>query len=544
MFQIKNLKVIILAIFLLISAYLLFSPFFIKRTGVAVSSVDPSSICSNVNIGSSITQVSGSIIKTDEDFKNAVGRLKAGEYATMVVNGGPGGCKVVSDGYVGVEVKNVISVPIKLGTDLSGGTVFTLKPENATTVEDLNKTLAILKKRIKFFNLRETEAYQEGNDIKIKSFSDVDLSNLEMKGELKTKILEEIKFENETGRIRIGSDNFPVNLTDNELLINNSVYNTKENFQLQNITFNILNYTNTSAFVTAEIYSNEDVIQIYSQLATVKKNTNTGDYQFSLQVQFASNASERFSSITKGMTASYSLSQQGILDGKLVFYMDDQIMSSVDIPIDFIGKDIPVIIGFGKSQSDATAQLKKVESSLEFGKLPEKLILINSSYFSPSFKQNDIILISSAAMAIVLIALAIAYTRYKKIKIGIYFIGLAAAEIVCVLGVIMLFQRYTAYALPINFPILIGVEIVFFAAIIKFLVRSENSFRKTSLKIQYKYKKLISVLDLTNVVLILMSFATFFIGWPGTGAAIIISLVLDFILIKRVYNDLLKKSFG
>lgn len=543
MFAFKNVKLIILTLFVAVSIYLLATSFVEKKRGVVITEVDPNGSCVNVEVGSVITQISGTTINNVNDFNKFVGSAKKGDYVNMVVGGEPANCVAMSDGDLGVQVNDLRSEILRFGTDIEGGSIFIFKPSNENSQNDLNDIMKIIEKRIKFFNLPQTKVYTDGNSIKIESFNDIDLNQLTMVGKIDTNILEEIKPVNGTGKIKIGSESFDIKI-DDQVNVNDVNYSIGDTFEINNITFNVINSTKDSVIFSIDVYTNKDVIISQTQPGIIKKISN-GVFQFTIPVKLSSEASNRFSLITRGMGVTQQIGGEATLNGKIVFYLDDHPLTvPLNIPVEFAGKEIDVITGFEKTNADANMQMKKVEASLYFGQLPQKLVLEGREEVKLKVGILNFEILFGILFLIFAACVAISQTRYKKIKLGAYITLLAASELVCIIGVVVFFQKFSSYNTIIDFSMFVGFVVSALFTIVKMLVSVEENLKRIHLDVRYRYKKIIGLKNLLSICLIIISFSSFFLGYGGFGFALLIGFLIDVFLLNLIYKDLLKKSVG
>jgi hypothetical protein len=539
----KNVKLATLFVFVLISLFLIASSiFYVGTKGVIVTDLSNSK-CVNVKVGSLITQIEGEIINDVEKFNQSMNNLKAGQSISMIVDSGPANCVVLNDGNLGLKVKNTISGVLRFGTDIGGGSIFVFKPANEIPESDMTKIVETIGERIKFFGIPQTKVYKDGNLIKIESFKDLEPNMLVMVGKLETKILQEIVLENGTGKIKIGSEPFLIKIND-KINVNGIDYSLEEKFKINNISFNLVNSTEDFAIVSADVYSNGDINSSQMQFGVVKKVAE-GAFQFTVPIELSANASNRFSLITRGVGVSRQPGRESVLNGKLVFYIDNSsITIPLDIPIEFVGKPISVIVGFEKTEHDANKQMKNVQAVLSFGQLPEKLILVKEEEVKPKVGMFDFgVLIAILAISVMTFVF-VSYARYKKIKTSFVAVMLAIVELICVVGVIVFLQRFSSYGVVMDFSVLIGLIVSALLTLTKMLILTEEDFRKLHLDIKYKYKKVIGLGNLLSICSVVIAISSIQFGYGGFGSVLLIGLLVELLLIKAIYKDLLKKSLG
>ena len=189
-------KMLLLAIVPVLFLLSLF-PFLTSKQNVIIVSVN-NSLCENVKVGEKISEVNGYIINSVKDFENALKGVKKGDYVTLVVNGGPGGCKAIEDADIGIKVKEEKGRKIVFGPEISGARVFFLRSENKT------KLAKILEKRIKYLALPYTYAEIKGNYVVLTSLPEVDLSDILFIGHFEGFVRQALELENNSAKLRIG----------------------------------------------------------------------------------------------------------------------------------------------------------------------------------------------------------------------------------------------------------------------------------------------------------------------------------------------------
>ncbi|MDI6798441.1 MAG: hypothetical protein QMD12_00345, partial [Candidatus Aenigmarchaeota archaeon] len=513
-----------------------------KKSGVVVFSIEKGSKCGELKEGNIITQVSGFSVKNSKDFKNAIKGIKAGEYVAMVVNGGPGGCVVIKDGDLGISVSDTETKELIFGTDLAGGTITTLKTEKTVSSKELEEIKNIIEKRAKALALPEIRVLISNNSIRIFSLKDENINLLIMNGRFEAKILEEIKFTNNTGKVLVGDSSYPIVLEDKKLKVNGSSYEIGHNFSLENINFEIVNITNTSAFLKALFFSNEDVLRVLKDFSYVKYEPNTRSYEFGVIFEVSKQASQKFAKITRRLSTTI-IGAQAVSEGSLVYSLDGEEINKLNIPFEMVGKEIKniAVIGFRKTAKAATDDKSKIEAALETKELPTGLEIADIELFEPTYGKIVHALVVIVAVLIIL-PIGLTYLIYKKIKPGLYAMALLASEIISIFGVIALSQSYFARGWLVDMPTIIGLISITCITMIKLFITSEKVIKKREISLQYKYKKIIGLDRLLSILTAVISFVTLFTTWKGFGLSLISGLLISAIIINPTYREILKAT--
>lgn len=538
----KNIRVVAVLLLLLVFAYFLVSPYILKKSGVVVTSVDKDSKCGGIKEGDIITNVLGSYVQNSEDFKTMEKRIKANEYATMVVNNGPGGCTAVQDGHFGLSVADIPSNELKFGVEIQGGITTTLKTEKKLSETEVQNTVQILNKRINIYSLPEAKAVTSNAIIKINSLSTDKISWLIATGKFEAKVLEEVRLQDNVGKIPIGDNSYTAELINDSLKVNNSVYRMNEEFELENIKFSLKNITNTSLLVEAAVFENKDIVKTLSS-GSASYNSNARAYEFSIPIEISSEASARFTKILKKIPTSF-VGKQIILNAFLVYYLDGNAVSQLNIPIDFIRQPIKQmsVIGFSNSAVDASNIRLKILSAVESGVLPTGLEISGMEKYEPTLRIFSVEIFGSALGLVIIFVISVFYLRYKNLKFGLSVIALALLELVLVLETIAVAQQIAGASWVVNLTTIIGLIAVFVISNLQMIILSEQILKKKNLAISYKYKKLVSYPMFLNLATLTVGFLALFTAWRLLGLTVLTGVIFDILLIKPIYNDFIKKN--
>jgi len=515
------------------------SPFVFKTSGVIIASISDDRECSEVREGGIITQVGGSVIGNVRDYSGAVAAIKKGEHVSMIINNGPGWCIGVEDGDIGIAVINIPSNQVNFGIDIQGGTTTLLRPKEATAeLEDVVKTI---EKRIGVLGLPETKVELSDNTIKITSLTEEKVSVLTVIGEFGGKIVQEIKLENKSGAVKIGATSYEAKVTDTELSINGSSYREKQRFVLEGIELDVLNITNTSFTIEANVLSNEDVLNVLDAFSYARYNPNFRNYEFNVPLEISSDAIDRFTKVVRGLKTSFA-GAQIMLDGRVVYYIDGTQISSLNIPFEMSTQEITnlAVMGFVNSLTEAANQKLKVQAILASDKLPVELEVVGTEDFEPSLRMVTISMFLCAVLFAIVVVFASSFLWYKKVVLLPYYLMLLGMELACVIGIAALSQAFHSPGWILDFPSMIGITVLIVVSSIQMLLLMEKAFRKKELTLKYKYKKILSVKTFLDVLFLIVSFSILFTPWKGFGFSMVTGLVMNILLIVPIHKNVLK----
>jgi len=535
---IKNVRFIVLILLLLLSVYFLFSPLIFKKSGVVVTFASKDNKCGQIKEGDVITQAGGFLIGNSEDFENALQGVKSGEYLTMVINNGPGGCTAIDDGDVGISVANIPSNQLKFGIDIQGGTTTLLKP-GSLSLADTERIEEIIDKRIVVFGLPETRVSSSNNFVKVTSLTTEKIGSLIMPGKFEAKIEEERILENNVSTIML-TEEYTIKVVDEKLYVNDSYYQINQSFVLEDVKFDLMDITNTSVIIEANVFDNEDMRDVLGAFGYVTYNSDFKNYQFNIQVGISDKVSNRFMKITKGLKTSFS-GTQAILEGSLVYYLDGNLINELNIPFEMVGQKIEniVVIGSGMSRSDVDNQRLRIIAALKSGVL-SNIEIVGTEKFEPKLKYTITELPIIIMMGLTIFIISLTYLRYKKIKFGLYALLLMGAEVFCVLGAAALTQSVSPSGWIIDVPSIVGLIVLAVMSFVQMFLMIEQKIKGRDISIYFKYKKFLSSSSLLRILVFIISFLILFSVWRGFGFSIIVGLIIGMFITKPIYNSFLE----
>lgn len=523
--MVVNYRFIVLALFLVVSAYLLLSPLILTRSGVLVTYVESGNECDNINSGGRITKIEQTRIKNIEDLNEFLGFVKLGEYYSILVDDEPGGCVAIGDGDLGFRASNLPSESLIFGIDIQGGTKTILGTEKTLTNSELNELVDILKRRADVLNLRESDVRVSDNYMEITTSGREIIENLLVPGKIEAKIEQIIRLDG-GGTLIVGSERYDVAKLDTEIEVGGTPVGVGESFYLNNIKFNVLNVTNNSATIDALFFNNSDITDPQNAIKYVRYDPQSKMYQFNIFVRLSEEAGVRFANITKGLTINYA-GTVPILDGRLKYYLDDKPLSELSIPFENAGEPLSdvSIMGFGKNIRDAIEPKIEVELALA-GYLPIEFEIIRFEPTEPSVSRTLIMGVFAIVASISFFSL---YASSRNIKSGVFSLFLLCSLIFCVLGIAAIVQKIFKPGWVLDVPSLAGLIVLLAFGTYRFMLVSKEGRLPRSKRWNY-----------TPIILSLISLALLFSPFRGFGLAVIIGLIIEALVTMPLYVEHIK----
>ena len=427
-------------IFTLAISLISLSRIFFQTSWLEVSFVNESANCQNVKVGDRITQISGKVINSLEDFREALENVKKGEFVSIVSNGQPASCVAIDDKNLGFSLKEQKTKVLNFGIDIEGGTRVLLRIVGNSTTTQTQEIAKILTERLNAYGLSDIKVLPVSEDliqIEAAGLTEDDIRNFLIKqGYFEGKVVDVISLTNGKGSIVFNGTEIQFEISNETIKILNQTFNISEGFYIDGIKYEIVNKTEDKVVIAANVFTAKDIENIFTD---VQRNyiTRYGDgYRFVFTIQISKEGAERFALVTKGQPTYYSGGQLYIRP-KLVLYLDKKPITELNIVSSIAGEPIttPSIEGWRKTLEEATLEKLRLQSILKSGSLPvelkiERVETITQTEGKKLFESTIYILVANLVAV-----LALSMIRYRNIKISLYILMVAVSELILILGI-------------------------------------------------------------------------------------------------------------
>jgi len=508
----RSLRIYIIVLLLCASCFLLLSPIFFGRNGVAVIGLRTGG-CGDLAEGDVITQVSGKPVRNSAEFGELEAGVKSGVYYPMVVNNGPGGCVALGEGDSGIDVSDMESSRLRFDKTIAGGVEIIVKPESEVSAVELESARSIIQSRMEILGMSDGVAETSNGRIAMSSSPNSKIGMLLERGKLESEIAQSLTVSNAKAEVKIGSNRYGLTVMDGKIVANGSEIATGGNFYLENIRFTFVNYTNTSVSLNALIFDNGDVLGTLSEYGSISSESG-GYYRFTLPVEIDEASGRRFGVVSDGL-GTVIVGDQTSLNGVLVFYIDGEKLSELRIPADSAGIEIKNIniMGFSTSMNAVVMQRTRVKLALA-GELPSEFEIESVS----AIPATNPWIIWSVPLAVALVFLVFAAMK-RNMKACALLSGAAAVEAALVFGGFAVVQNFTSWS--IDSYALIGVCAALVAnALDEIVFKSRAGSAR-------KLKWLLLAIPLSG-------FAMLFTFLRGFGIALLLGIAVNRILTGRI----------
>ncbi len=419
----RNVRVIILIIFLALSLVTIFSidPGNWTAEGVSIRAVEFNSSAANAGLENPsntdqpldrevIEKIDGKRITNLDDYYNAVNNLEGG--LTVRIKTDKGEYILTSDKvdennitYLGISVEDVPHNNLRKGLDLAGGTRVLLAPEEKVSQEDLDLIVTNLQQRLNVYGLSDV-VITTAKDLAGSNFILVEIAGA-TESEVRELLAQQGKFEAKIG--------------------NETVFNGGD----KDVTY---------------VCRSADCSGIDPQRGCY---ANGGGYgcSFFFSISLSTDAAQRQADVTSQL----NILREGTytyLSEPLTLFLDDVEVDSLRIAADLQGRAVQEIqitgSGEGITQEDAVndalKNMKQLQTILVTGSLPVSLEIVKMDTVSPSLGDEFLSNMMLVGLFTILAVVTIVFLRYRKIQVVLPMILIVLSEIVLILGFAALFK--------------------------------------------------------------------------------------------------------
>jgi hypothetical protein len=527
----NQMQLVVILVFVALGSFVFLSPYLIKKAGavvVAISNPD----CQNVHVGDTITEAGGNQIQTVNDFNSL--RLQPNQFVSLVVNSGPGGCVALSDGTLGISVKETSSSQIVFGVDLVGGKKYTLNTIPANQVQNVS---SILSARISYFGVSGIRMKNENGTLDITAPENTNINQLLFSGKFEGSIEEQINLDNNAGIVFVGDTNYTITGNENSFSIDGGVYSINDSFYLKDVKTTIENTTNTSIILSLLVYNNSDVLGEAPGYSQTGFDQSTGLYSFSTVISLKPAAAKRFTEITKNIKTVISGSQIN-LDATLMDKLDGNVLSRLGIPATLKGQDLNnvVILISDASKDSLTSKKTLVEATINSGYIPYNLSIVGNESIQPTQENN--IVPSIAAIALLLaVAPFGAGIKYKKLKHNSISVLIGTMEVFSIFSLFAALQLFYKLNIVFDFPALVGLMFITINWMINVISLNLSRHAQKELVIRIRFRKIISMTGLSKILLLVAAMFCAAFGYQSASIIIFFGIVLDWLLFRPFYKS-------
>ncbi len=528
-----NFRVYLLLALVALSAYLVFSPYVFRTSGVVVSSLDPVNKCSSVGQGAVINQVAGSIIGDSQDFEEKTLYVTANTYVPMVVNGGPAGCVAIRDGYLGVEVSDVSGSQLKLSGELGESFATKLKAEDVSKLGEILKTM---RSRIEGLKLVGYDVSLEQDLIKITGL-EKDISALTKPCKFSIEVVRKFGQTQNESFVELNGKRYEVEFSGMQFKLNSSWYHLDKSFYLDNIETRLQRESNTT-IITKQIFANNSDVEVIG-LQSINYVPQAGSFRLQLPLSVSPTASDRFGTIIKGMKSLF-VGGISVLDADFVFKLDERIINEVPVLSEIARQNIATlaIVSFDNNLKNLENVGVELHLCLNSGPLDKGFERVSVESVEPSGRffaeiSVAVFLISALAVSFVLVQ-----TRYKVYRYWYVLTGLVLAELFIVFGFVSVVQKFTFFL--IDLATVNGFSVFGAVSVGQMLFGMEYILQKKDLSLSYRIKKFGRINWVVNLVVFAASIALLIFA-RGFGFVLMFGVVTGALITKPILFNTLTK---
>ncbi len=529
----KNIRVYIILVLVLLSVYLIFSPYVFKKGGAVVSFLDQNNKCSNIKVGSTINQVNGAVISDSQSYDDKTKGVIAGTYVPMVVNGGPAGCVALRDGYLGLDVSDASGPQIKFSPEIGKSILTVFKVDDSSTAKGFAN---IIKERIAILKLVGYSVATEGDTIKITSL-DRDISQLTKTCDFEIDIdrTSNLPTTNSSFVILDGKK-YAAEIADSKIILNGTEYSLNKYFYVDHIKTTIGTAGN-STLTISQIFVNGSDARI-AGLQTLQYYQQIGGFRLQVPISISPEAFSRFGKIVAGLKPIYS-GGISIVPANFVYKLDNETISEIPIPSEIANENFTTIsiIGFNKNLNVLEGVWSNLQICLNSGPLNGNIEKISTQTIEPSKKSLAELTITGFLISSMIISFILIQLRYKVPKYWYALAGLVLAELFIVFGFIVAMQKYAVFL--IDFVTVVGFAVFGAISIGQMIFGMEYLTRNKEMSLSYRLKKFGRLNFLINLSIFVAAIVLMFFA-QGFGFALLFGVMVG-TLTKSVFFKMLTK---
>jgi len=161
----------------------------------------------------------------------------------------------------------------------------------------------------------------------------------------------------------------------------------------------------------------------------------TGMYRYEIPILLSPEAAKRFAEATKnlmpvGFNGTY-------LEKKFDFYIDGQLIESLNIASDLRGREVPsaAITGGAKTYDEAKTNVKRMTAILMTGAIPTKMEIVSIQNVSPKLGKEFLKSTAFAGLAAALLVSFVIFIRYRNPSVIAAILFTAFSEMILTLAV-------------------------------------------------------------------------------------------------------------
>lgn len=413
------------------------------RNGVEVVYVSMNSSASDfLNQGDIITNVNGMDIKNLDDWTSAASSL-SGE-VSMTANGKMHLFNLT--GPLGVDALDIERTNLDMGLDLRGGSRVILRPKTNATREMVDEVIATLQTRANIYGLKEIKFFPISTADR-KNYIQIEAAGiggkiiddlLSRQGNFEAKVSKPVKITDNTV-ITLGPDEYPVNVGNETLEINNTLVKQNETFTLAGINFRYVNRSMEEILLLADVYEGSDIELVYTDTQRAGVIPEGDAFRFYFTVLVSSEGAERFGKVTSGIPSRLDL-QSGdsyLKDSSIYLYLDGQLVSSLRIATSLGGVAYPTpqVTGYSGSMEEAVAEKLRLQTILRSGAIPVSLETVSVDIISPRLGSDFIQSAGYSAILAGLVVFVVLIIRYRKLGVALPLVFISLTEVLIILGI-------------------------------------------------------------------------------------------------------------
>ena len=388
---------------------------------------------------------------------------------------------VNANGTLGIITAPIEATNIKFGLDIKGGVRAILEP-NQSTNATIQQIISTLETRINFYGLRESvfrPIYHEE-----KSFIEISIAGgtvdelkslIESQGNFEARIPFEVPVSVDT--VLKLDKNYGVTVENSSILVDGKSMAPGDSFSLAGIgiTFNGLEAGRIN--LTAKVFDGEDILTVFLDPQRTRIEKVDDSYRWNFGVQLSASGAQRFAYVTSNIDTR----TDGYLEAPIVFYLDGELIDSLNIASTLKGRAETEIqiSGGADSSSEASKEMAKLQSILRSGALPTTVEIVQLDAVSPTLGAGFLKNAAVAAIVALLGVIVVVSMRYRRPRLVLPMMLISISEIIIVIGISVLIKWTIDLAAIAGIIASVGTGISDQIIILDRTLRKEEEYEET-----------------------------------------------------------------
>jgi len=232
-----------------------------------------------------------------------------------------------------------------------------------------------------------------------------------------------------------------------------------------------------------------------------------------------------------------------VVDGFLVYYLDENEVSRLSVPLEYTRQPIAsiAITGFGTTNEQATQDKLKMTAALESGAIESMLSLANTSSVEPSMKTFALQVASAGFVVVCALTVGASVVRYRKSRAAFISLLLILGELVIALWFLSFESSSMGIKPVVTINLVYAISLAGVLAGMQFVLLSEKIVKSRDMILRIGYKKLVGAQTFLYLLSVAVSIVAATIFGASFGVFLFSSIIIDWALVRGISEKFVKE---